>query len=205
MLRDTTLARSQPTMTASKACATERSPRSALEQLAPELLHCILGYLPLEDVLTLRRTCIILSSVGLDYFDTEVPLVSHYDKFRALKEIAKHPMLSMRMKSLFYMCDRPHDVRDRAWKNSWSARQNGRGISESSDPHIAASFQSYLELCETYGRVGYQEHERPSSQLADRCDCDRDKLLDKLVLFLVVAKLPTLPRDTSAVLPGYHR
>ena len=160
MLRDTTLARSQSTMTASKACATERSPRSALEQLAPELLHCILGYLPLEDVLTLRRTCIILSSVGLDYFDTEVPLVSHYDKFRALKEIAKHPMLSIRMKSLFYMCDRPHDVRDRAWKNSWSARQNGRGISESSDPHIAASFQSYLELCETYGRVGYQEHER---------------------------------------------
>lgn len=147
-------------MTASKSCNTEPPPRSALEQLAPELLHCILGYLPLEDVLTLRRTCIILSSAGLDYFGTEVPLVSHHDKFRALKEIAKHPVLSQRMKSLFYMCDRPHDVRDRAWKNSWSARRDSRGISGSPDPHVANSFRSYLELCEAYGRVEHQEHER---------------------------------------------
>jgi len=147
-------------MAATSVCDTEPPPRSALEKLAPELLHCILGYLPLEDVLTLRRTCIILSSAGLDYFGTEVPLVSHYDKFRALKEIAKHPVLSQRMKSLFYMCDRPHDVRGRAWKYSWFARPNSRGISESPGPHNATPFRSYMELCETYGRVEYQEHER---------------------------------------------
>jgi hypothetical protein len=147
-------------MTASKSCGFERPQHSALEKLAPELLHFILGYLPLKDVLTLRRTCINLSSAGLDYFGTEVPLVSHYDKFRALKEIAKHSVLSKRMKSLFYVCDRPHAISDRVWKDTWSAIQIRRGISESHDPPSAPSFRSYLELCETYASVEHQEHER---------------------------------------------
>ena len=147
-------------MTASKSCVSERPRHSALDKLAPELLHCILGYLPLKDVLTLRRTCIILSSAGLDYFGTEVPLVSHYEKFHALKEIAKHPVLSKRMKSLFYMCDRPHAISDRIWKDAWSAKQNIHCISQSHEPPSAHSSRSYLELCETYASLEHQEHER---------------------------------------------
>ena len=147
-------------MTTGKACGFERPQHSPLETLAPELLHCILVYLPLKDVLTLRRTCIILSSAGLDYFGTEVPLVSHYDKFRALKEIAKHPVLSKRMKSLFFMCDRLRAIGDLFWKDTWTAIQNSHCISQSHDPPNAPSFRSYLELCETYASVEHQEHER---------------------------------------------
>lgn len=146
-------------MTASQAYDTEPSSHSALEKLAPELLHCIFEYLPLDDVLSLRRTCIRLSSAGLDYFGTEVPLVAHHDKFQALTEIAKHPVLSKRMKSLFYICDRPHAIRDRAWTNSWSARQDICGVSGSHDAYSEIAW-SHLKLCEIYASVEHQEHER---------------------------------------------
>jgi len=43
-------------MSTSQACGTERPPRTSLEALAPELLHQIFEYLPLRDVLALRRT-----------------------------------------------------------------------------------------------------------------------------------------------------
>jgi hypothetical protein len=146
-------------MTVGQACDTEHSPRSALGKLAPELLHCIFEYLPLEDVLSLRRTCVILSSAGLNCFGTEVPLVAHHDNFQALTEIAKHTVLSNRMKSMFYMCDRPHAVRDRAWTNSWSARQDICGVSASHDAYNAFA-RSFLELCEYYASVKHQEYER---------------------------------------------
>ena len=62
------------------------------------------------------------------------------------------------MKSLFYVCDRPHAVKDRAWMDQWSVR-DGPHTPESPDPHSAA-FPSYLELCETYASEEHQEHER---------------------------------------------
>lgn len=107
-------------MSTSKASDTQRLPRSALEGLAPELLHHIFHYLPLRDVLALRQTCITLASIGLDHLGTEIPLVSHIDKFRVLIENAKHPVLSKRKKSLFYMCDRLRPVS----YSTWLARQS---------------------------------------------------------------------------------
>lgn len=64
------------------------------QTLPPELLHVIFSQLPIEDILALRTSCSIFASVGLDYFEDEIPLVFHRDKFRALTEIAEHPKLS---------------------------------------------------------------------------------------------------------------
>ena len=76
-----------------------------LQALPNELLHNIFERLDLEDVLTMRQTCKIMSRVGV-HFGSEVPLVPRRDKFRALSEIARHPLLASRMKSLFYVIDR---------------------------------------------------------------------------------------------------
>jgi hypothetical protein len=89
---------------------TERHPGSALQRLPHELLNNVFQRVSTKDVLALRCTCTNLASVGLDHFGTEVALVSHRDKFRALTEIATHPVLSKRMTSLFYMCDRLHPI-----------------------------------------------------------------------------------------------
>jgi hypothetical protein len=46
-----------------------------------------------------------LSILGLDHFGDEIPLVFHRDKLNALTKIATHPVLSKRMKSLYYAGD----------------------------------------------------------------------------------------------------
>lgn len=57
------------------------STQSPLQDLPPELLHHVFSHLPIEDILTARKTCSILASIGLDYFGDEVALVYHRDKF----------------------------------------------------------------------------------------------------------------------------
>jgi hypothetical protein len=88
---------------------TERHPGSALQRLPHELLNNVFQRVSTKDLSALRCTCTNLASVGLDHFGTEVALISHRDKSRALTEIATHPVLSKRMTSLFYMCDRLFD------------------------------------------------------------------------------------------------
>jgi hypothetical protein len=77
-----------------------------LHALPTELLHNVFERLDLEDVLMMRHTCTIMARIGLHHFGSEVPLVTRRDKFRALTEIARHPFLASRMKSLFYVIDR---------------------------------------------------------------------------------------------------
>jgi hypothetical protein len=77
-----------------------------LHALPTELLHNVFERLDIMGVLAMRRTCKIMARIGLHHFGSEVPLIMHKDKFRALTEIAKHPLLSSRMKSLFYVIDR---------------------------------------------------------------------------------------------------
>jgi hypothetical protein len=100
-------------------------------------------------VLALRSTCTNLASVGLDHFGTEIALVSHRDKFLALTKIATHPVLSKRMTSLFYMCDRLHPISSRSWKDCWPIRLNPSRIADGADMHVTCSaiFQSFLDAC----------------------------------------------------------
>lgn len=63
----------------------------------------------------MRQTCSLLVSIGLDHFSDEVSLVFHRDRFRAITEIAAHPKLSKRMRSLFYMADRNKLVEFEQW------------------------------------------------------------------------------------------
>jgi hypothetical protein len=83
--------------------------------LPPELLHNIFGYLGTEDVLVMRQTCKIMARCGIDHFGTEVPLVPHRDKLHAVTEIAKHPLLSTRMRSLFYITGRLSPIDYETW------------------------------------------------------------------------------------------
>jgi hypothetical protein len=90
--------------------------RPLLQTLPTELIHLIFDQLPLQDVLTARKTCSTLADLGIDHFGDQVPLVYRRDKFRALGEIAEHPSISKRMRSLFYRFDRcgwtPYEVWD---------------------------------------------------------------------------------------------
>jgi hypothetical protein len=82
-------------------------PMPILTTLPPELLHKIVSYLDSRvQLVAMRETCSLLASIGLDHFNDEVSLVYHRKRFRAITEIAAHPKLSKRMRSLFYMADR---------------------------------------------------------------------------------------------------
>jgi hypothetical protein len=87
-----------------------------LQMLPAELLHSIFEWLDIADVLVMRRTCEMMARIGLDHFGSKVALIVHRDKFRALTEIAKHPLLSSRMKSLFYVIDRLVLTDHDAWR-----------------------------------------------------------------------------------------
>jgi hypothetical protein len=58
--------------------------RPLLQTLPTELIHLVFDQLPLQDVLTARKTCSTLADLGIDHFGDQVPLVYHRDKFRAL-------------------------------------------------------------------------------------------------------------------------
>jgi len=94
----------------------ESSARSRLQALPTEILHLVFDHLPLQDLLTTRKVCSFFAHVGIDHFGDEIPLVYHRNKFRALCEIAGHPEISKRMRSLFYRFDRcgwaPYEIWD---------------------------------------------------------------------------------------------
>ena len=79
---------------------------SMQHRLPSEILHNIMSHMSSRDVKALRRTYTALASIGLEHLGTEIPLISHRASFRAISDIAKHPALSRRVTSLFYMCDR---------------------------------------------------------------------------------------------------
>ena len=81
-------------------------PHSLLVELPAELLHNVFAHLDLQGVLAARKTCTTLASIGIDHFGDEVALVYHREKFKALTQIAEHPVLAKRMRSLFYLVDR---------------------------------------------------------------------------------------------------
>lgn len=100
---------------------TDVPPKHLFETLPPELLHLIFSHIEhidrTEYILALRLTCSLFASVGLDHFPTEIPLIFHRDKFKALTEIAAHPKLSKQMRSLFYVGDRCRLVEYETWDN----------------------------------------------------------------------------------------
>lgn len=73
-----------------------------LTALPPELLHNIFECLQLRDVRSARLSCCLLARIGLDHFNDQVPLVFTRDKFTALTEIAEHPVIAKRMRSLWW-------------------------------------------------------------------------------------------------------
>lgn len=89
-----------------QAPVSESPPNAPLIELPAELLHTIFTYLDLKDVLAARKACSTLACIGLDHFGDEVALVYHREKFKALTQIAQHPVLSKQMRSLFYIVDR---------------------------------------------------------------------------------------------------
>jgi hypothetical protein len=81
------------------------SKQSSLSSLPVEILHNIFRKMDTTSMTNTRLTCRLLYKIGLDHFGDEIPLVFHRHKFRALTAIAKHPVLSKRMKSLYYAGD----------------------------------------------------------------------------------------------------
>jgi hypothetical protein len=91
--------------------------RPSLETLPTELLHMIFGQLSLQDVREARKTSRLLATIGVDHLGDEISLVHHRDHFRTLREIAEHPRISKRIRSLYYVYERciwrPYEEWDR--------------------------------------------------------------------------------------------
>lgn len=119
------------------------------QTLPPELLHLIFSKLSIEDVLALRTSCSIFASVGLDYFEDEIPLVFHRDKFRALTEIAGHPKLSKQMRSLFYVVDRCQIQSFEQWDHCRpDPHPEETAYDRDAELHTERDFRAYARECD---------------------------------------------------------
>ncbi|KAL8904187.1 MAG: hypothetical protein Q9171_007136 [Xanthocarpia ochracea] len=76
-----------------------------MDQLPFELQHLIFTLGDRSDVRNLRLACKTFANVGLDYLLPEVEITFTQKSFDHLAEIVKHPILSHRVKSLFYHID----------------------------------------------------------------------------------------------------
>jgi len=122
---------------------------SMLTSLPPELLHNILSGLDTASLSSARLTCRLFSILGLDHFGDEIPLVFHRDKFRALAEIAAHPVLSKRMRSLYYAGDH---LNRQGWYE-WLTRRSP----EMHYRNAVMEFPTEIELKSRVSRLGPQD------------------------------------------------
>lgn len=80
---------------------------SSLLELPPELLHRIFSFLEDgPDISAARATCSLLAVVGADYLLEMIPLVWKSQRMQRLFDIAHHPVLSQRVRSLYFQADR---------------------------------------------------------------------------------------------------
>jgi len=99
--------------------AGSREAKSTLLCLPTELLYIVFEHIEKpSDVAALRATRSVLADVGLCYLLDEVALVYHSDKFRALKDIAAHPILAKRVKSLNFQADRFRKLSRDRWESA---------------------------------------------------------------------------------------
>jgi hypothetical protein len=137
--------------------------------LPAELHEMICGYLHIDDILALRRTCYVLRDSTITSFGKEVPLVYSRPKFEALKCIAQHYQLATRMKSLCYVFDRMEGRSPERWNaeridgmkvvmSGWddSDSDSADSILDSMEPgHSVAAFLDHI--------AGDSDHEMESS------------------------------------------
>lgn len=74
---------------------------SALESLPVELLHRILFYLQTQDILSNRLTSSTLAAVGIEYLQA-FSICFKREHLHRLIDIANHPIISKRARSLYY-------------------------------------------------------------------------------------------------------
>lgn len=122
---------------------------SPLLELPAELLHTIFAHLDLEDVSIARKTCSTLATIGVDHFGDEVALVYHREKFKTLTQIAKHPGLAKRMRSLFYLVDRFKELSFEEWVDK---RVNDEPFLVENGS-AEESYREFLELCHQQDKI----------------------------------------------------
>lgn len=118
---------------------------SILTPLPAELLQNILSGLDTASLSNVRLTCRLFYFLGLDHFGDEIPLVFHRDKFRNLTAIATHPVLSKRMRSLYYAGDL---LKEQGW-HEWYIRRS----SATHYRNAVMEFATEIELCSRVHRL----------------------------------------------------
>lgn len=151
-------------------------------------MHNIFGWLEVKDVLATRLTCSLLATVGLDHYGDEIPLVFQRDKFRAVTEIAKHPELAKRMRSLFYSTGLLNDLEFDDWeeqrppppspRDAFAASAFDELMNASHDMRAARRGQVYSETKSKldtafaiYGDLCQDQEEMLSKDFDLRCLC----------------------------------
>ena len=87
-----------------------------IDSLPSELLHIICTHLKPTEVANLRLASRVVAPIGLQYLVPEVHLAVAEDSFKKLAAIARHPVVSKYVTSLFYEADTLEILDEEEWK-----------------------------------------------------------------------------------------
>lgn len=87
-----------------------------IDNLPSELLHIICTHLKPTEIANLRLASRVVAPIGLQYLVPEVHLAVAEDSFKKLAAIARHPVVSKYVTSLFYEADTLQILSEEEWE-----------------------------------------------------------------------------------------
>ena len=88
-----------------------------IDNLPSELLHMVCTHLKPTEVANLRLASKVVAPIGLQYLVPEVHLVIAEDSFQQLAAIARHPVVSKYVTSLYYEADILEVLNEEEWEH----------------------------------------------------------------------------------------
>ncbi len=89
-----------------------------IDNLPSELLHKVCTHLKPTEVANLRLASKVVAPIGLEYLVPEVHLVIAEDSFQQLAAIARHPVVSKYVTSLYYEADILEILNEEDWEQN---------------------------------------------------------------------------------------
>ncbi|ORY57832.1 uncharacterized protein BCR38DRAFT_353927 [Pseudomassariella vexata] len=74
-----------------------------MDQLTPEIIHVVCSFLEIKDLRNFRLTCRAYGDIAACHALREVVFYLHYEDFKALEAISRHPIVSKNVNSLVYV------------------------------------------------------------------------------------------------------
>ena len=147
-----------------------------IDNLPSELLHIICTHLKPTEVANLRLASRVIAPIGLQYLVPEVYIAIAEDSFKRLAAIARHPVVSKYVTSLFYEADTLEILNEEEWKEQVKSPDYYDKVEKIRDhPYSLRSDKGWLDrvravICHRYTKRQLKEAFRKYQDFCDYQD-----------------------------------